>query len=163
MSTRVEAPAPPERLTARMAWAMLALVLVAVGIIIALQFVRDGGGAAATSAEEAGPARVDHSEGSEIAKVTLTPEAAERLAIETVRVRKAGRAFVVPYSALVYDESGDTWVYTNPKPLEFVRKAVNVVRIEGNRVLLSAGLPAGTRVASVGVPELYGTEFEVGH
>lgn len=161
MSTRVESP--PERLTARMAWAMLALVLAVVGIIIALQFLRDDGAAATTEAEAAGPAHVEHVEGSEISRVTLTPGAAERLAVETAPIRKAGRASVIPYSALLYDESGDTWVYTNPKGLTFVRAPIKVIRIDGEQVLLSSGPPAGMRVASVGVAELYGTEFEVGH
>jgi hypothetical protein len=145
-----------------MAWAMLAMVLVAVGIIIALQFVRDDGGTAA-AVEEAGPAHIETIEGSEISRVTLTSSAAERLAIKTTLIRKVGRAFAIPYSALLYDESGNTWVYTNPKPLVFERKAIKVVRIERSRVLLSSGPRAGTRIASVGVPELYGTEFEVGH
>jgi hypothetical protein len=158
MSTRVESA--PERLTARMAWALLALVLAAVGVIIALQYLRDDGSGAA---EAVAPAQVEHVEGSEIASITLMPEAAKRLGIRTVAVKKSGRAFVVPYSALVYDEHGDAWVYVSTDPLEFERKAVKVVRIEGNNVLLAAGLPRGTRVAIVGVPELYGTEFEVGH
>lgn len=161
MSTRVETA--PERLTARMAWAMLALVLAVVGVIIALQFVRDDGAAATTAAESAQPAHVEHVEGSEISRVTLTPGAAERLAVETVAVRKAGRASVIPYSALLYDENGNTWVYTNPAKLTFVRAPIKVVRIQGDQVLLSSGPPAGMRIASVGVAELYGTEFEVGH
>jgi hypothetical protein len=36
-----------------------------------------------------------------------------------------------------------------------------VDRIEGDRVLLTDGPPAGTKVVTVGVTEVYGTELEV--
>ena len=70
---------------------------------------------------------------------------------------------VVPYSSFLYDPDGDTWVYTSPAPRTFVRAPIDVGRIEGDLVYLRDGPPTGTTVASVGVAELYGTEFEVGH
>jgi hypothetical protein len=38
-----------------------------------------------------------------------------------------------------------------------------IERVEGDNAYLSDGPPVGTVVASVGVAELYGTEFQVGH
>jgi hypothetical protein len=70
---------------------------------------------------------------------------------------------VVPYSALLYDIHGKTWVYKSPEPLTFVRHQVEVDYIEGDAVVLSDGPPAGTGVVTVGAAELYGTEFKVGH
>ena len=70
---------------------------------------------------------------------------------------------VVPYSALIYDPFGLTWIYTSPEPRTFVRHQVQVDYIEGDVAILSDGPPTGTVVASVAVAELYGTEFEVGH
>ena len=70
---------------------------------------------------------------------------------------------VVPYSAVIYDEHGNTWVYTSPKPLEYVRAPVTIDFIEGDVAVLKDGPPNGTAVVSVGAVELYGTEFEVGH
>jgi len=69
----------------------------------------------------------------------------------------------VPYGALIYDPQGKTWVYTSPKPRTFVRQNIEVDYIEGNLVFLAEGPPTGTEVATVGVAELYGTEFKVGH
>ena len=69
---------------------------------------------------------------------------------------------VVPYSALIYDPNGQTWVYTSPKPRTFVRQKVDVDYIEGNLEVLNEGPPLGTVIVSVGVAELYGAEFEIG-
>ena len=115
------------------------------------------------------PAKVEKLEGSEISRVTLTAKARERLDLRTIEVReqKVSRSAtprrVVPYSSLIYDAQGVTWVYTSPKPLTFVRHKVEVDYIEGDTVVLSDGPAVGTVVASVGVAELYGTEFAVGH
>jgi hypothetical protein len=70
---------------------------------------------------------------------------------------------VIPYGALLYDPQGQTWVYVSPEPLVFVRQAVAVERIDGDRVILTEGPEVGTQVVTVGAPELYGTEFGVGH
>jgi hypothetical protein len=70
---------------------------------------------------------------------------------------------VVPYSSVIYDLNGETWVYTNPEPLAFVRERITVDYIDGDKAFLSEGPAAGTKIASVGVAELYGTEFGVGH
>ncbi len=185
------------------------------------------------------PSRLEHVEGSEFARVVLTPRAAERIGIKTSAVRAeseqaqvalndvsalgsgaslpasdattaeaaefvaltaliAAEAQVVdgttssgagggpasgltvndvpaeplgrnkmqmavPYSAVLYDSNGNTWVYTNPEPLVFVRHPISIDYIKGDLAVLSEGLPAATAVVTVGVAELYGTEFEVGH
>jgi hypothetical protein len=124
-----------------------------------------------TAAEATGgqePAKVEHVEGSEdVSRLTLTPRAVERLGIQTkpVLVGKVGNASrrVVPYGALLYDAKGDTWVYVNPAPLDYVREPVTVDHIEGDQAVLTAGPPEGTRVVTVGAAELYGTETGVGH
>jgi hypothetical protein len=118
------------------------------------------------------PAHVDHKEGEEISKLTLTEKAMERIAVETAPVR-AGEAAgdaegqqarsVVPYSAIIYVAQGDAFVYTSPAPRTFVRQPVDVDYIEGNDAVLKAGPAPGTLVAVVGVTELFGTEFGVGH
>jgi hypothetical protein len=70
---------------------------------------------------------------------------------------------VVPHSAVIYGAHGESWVYTSPEPLTFVRHPVTIEYVEGDMVYLSDGPAGGTEVATVGVPELYGAEFEVGH
>jgi hypothetical protein len=69
---------------------------------------------------------------------------------------------VIPYSAVIYDLTGDTWVYTSPEPLTFVRQPISVDYIEGDMAVLVDGPDAGTLVATVGVAELYGADTGVG-
>jgi len=115
------------------------------------------------------PAHVERIEGSELKRVTLTARAMERIDLRTDQVREqrvsgsASAQRVVPYSSLIYDPEGRTWVYTSPQSGTFVRHKVDVDFIEGDLVILKDGPPAGTVVASMGVAELYGTEFGVGH
>ena len=108
------------------------------------------------------PAALEPVKGSEdLQKVTFTEEGARRVGLETGEVSRNGKRLVAPYAALLYDPEGKTYVYTNPKPLEYLRALVEVDRIEGDRVLLTDGPPAGTKVVTVGVTEVYGTELEV--
>ena len=115
------------------------------------------------------PAKVEAIEGSDLKKLTLTEKAIERLDLKTDEVREqrvsssAPAQLVVPYSSLIYDPQGNTWVYTSPQPATFVRHKVEVDHIEGDFVTLKDGPSAGTVVASRAVAELYGAEFKVGH
>lgn len=122
---------------------------------------------ATVKATEIKPAHVELIEGTELHKVTLTQRAAERLDIKTDQVQEmviAGtKRKVVPYGSVLYDAHGDTWVYTNPEPLVFVRHAIHVDYISGDRAVLSQGPPRGTAVVTVGAAELFGAEFEIGH
>ena len=86
---------------------------------------------------------------------------------ERVRVRfsmtgSGTQRMVVPYSAVIYDLQGATWVYVSPEPLVFVREPVTIDYIQGDLAVLSDGPPVGTEVATVGVAELYGADTGVG-
>jgi uncharacterized protein YceK len=96
--------------------------------------------------------------GSDLSKITLTDKAVERLGLTTEKVTK-GSALEIPYGALMYDGAGKTWVYTSPEPRTYIRAAVTVDKIIGNKVQLRSGPPAGTDVVTVGAAELFGTEF----
>ncbi|HEV8717450.1 MAG TPA: hypothetical protein VGX03_32095 [Candidatus Binatia bacterium] len=115
------------------------------------------------------PAVVEHVQGSKLNRVTLTERAIERIALKTDQVREqrvlrsSSPRKVVPYSSLIYDTHGETWVYISPQPRTFIRHEVEVDYIEGDIAVLKDGPPVGTVVASVGVAELYGTDFGVGH
>ena len=112
------------------------------------------------------PAHVEHSEDSDVARVRLTQKAIERIDLQTGKVierKMSPPVKIVPYSSILYDMHGDTWVYTNPDARTFVRHQIEIDRIEGDDVILKDGPEAGTVIATVGVAELYGTEFEVGH
>ena len=106
------------------------------------------------------PYTLEPIEGEEVLRVTLTEAAAEHAGIETATVEKRGSTLVVPYDAVYLDAHGEFWVYTNPEPLVFVRAPIEIARETSSRAFLSAGPPPGTRVVTVGVPELYGSETE---
>jgi hypothetical protein len=108
------------------------------------------------------PSKLEPIKGSNgLQRVTFTAEGAERIGVRTAAVRQNGKRVMVPYAALLYDPDGKTYVYTSPKPLEYLREEVEVDRVEGDRVLLSDGPAAGIEVVTVGVAEVYGTELEV--
>lgn len=109
------------------------------------------------------PAEVESIPGTNLKKVSLTERAAQRIDVRTDNVREQQGKKIVPYSSLIYDPQGQTWIYTSPAPRTFVRHKVEVDYIEGDMVVLKDGPPAGTVVASVAVAELYGTESGVGH
>jgi Cu/Ag efflux pump CusA len=109
------------------------------------------------------PAHVEAIAGSDHVRITLEEDAARRLAIQTTEVRKAAKQLVVPSAAVIVDTDGHHWVYTNPEPLVFVRYEVRLDREAGGRAFLTSGPPVGTRVVTVGVPQLSGIEDGVGH
>jgi hypothetical protein len=102
-----------------------------------------------------------------IMKVTLEARAAERIGIQTAAVLEemvgSSRRLVVPYGAIMYDSKGETWTFTNPQPLVYVRHKIVVDRVEGDRVILSEGPSAGTVIVTVGATELMGAEHKYGH
>jgi hypothetical protein len=109
------------------------------------------------------PVTVEHAEGTDVARLTLTAKGAERLDIQTARVEKEGKQTLVSSAAVLVDPDGDFWVYTNPEPLVFVRHAIRIDYEEGGQAYVSAGPRPGTKVVTVGVAELYGAEFGIGH
>jgi hypothetical protein len=132
-------------------------------LVIGLALVAAGcGGSSSADEEEGGPATIYEVEGSDLSRVELTADAARRLDIQTAAVEQNGSGTVVPYSAVFYTPEGDTWVYVSPKPLTFVRHEIVVDRIDGDKALLKEGPSAGTKVATVGVAELFGAESGLG-
>jgi hypothetical protein len=135
--------------------------------LVAAPALAGGGGKSLGKASGVVPATLEEIPGSEVKRVTLTARAAERIDLKTEAVREAvvdgARQKVVPYSALIYDPHGGTWVYSVTGTRAFTRTRVDVAHIEGDRVYLKSGPQSGTEVASVGVAEIYGAETEVGH
>jgi hypothetical protein len=68
---------------------------------------------------------------------------------------------VVPYAAVLYGVHGETWVYSNPEPLVYVRQPIVIDYVEGDLAILSEGPEVGTAVVTVGAAELFGTETGV--
>jgi hypothetical protein len=113
--------------------------------------------------EEVGyePSKVEPIKGSELSRVILTEDAARRIGLDTTSVTSRGERTVVPESAVWVDVNGDEWVYTNPETLVFIRARVVVDRYEEGSAFLSDGPAPGTAVASIGVPQLIGSEFGI--
>ena len=109
------------------------------------------------------PGSVEHIEGSDVSRVTLTEAAARRLGVQTTRVVEARRGLVVPSAAVFVDTNGVWWVYTTGPAFSYVRHEVEVLREDGERTVLSQGPEPGTGIVTVGVAELYGVESGVGH
>jgi hypothetical protein len=109
------------------------------------------------------PATLEPIEGTETARITVAGSAAERLGIEITEVVETQGQANVPSSALIIDPAGHFWVYTSPADLVFVREPLEDIRQEGLTTFYSEGPRPGTRVVTVGVPELYGFESGIGH
>lgn len=111
------------------------------------------------------PVALEPIEGSELQRLTLTEKAAQRIDLQTASVTtrtiNGSSRDVMPYAALIYDTEGNTWVYTNPEPLKFVREPVDVDYITGDDVILAKRWSSKAPVVTVGVAELYGAETGV--
>lgn len=109
---------------------------------------------AADKVEKIEPFKLEVIEGSDFQRVILTEKAAQRLDIQTTPANGS----VIPYAAVLYGLNGETWTYTNPEPLVFVREPIVIDHIEGDSAFLSEGPDTGTAVVIIGVAELYGAE-----
>lgn len=126
-------------------------------------------GASGTSGEE--PSKVEAVAGTDVKKVVLTEQAVTRLGIRTETVSVMGVAgasgmpavgTTVPYSALLYDTNGDTYVFEVVEPRSYLRKKVDVEAVEGETVIMRSGPEVGATVVTVGAAVLYGTELGTG-
>ena len=111
----------------------------------------------ASTSTKVSPVSLEPIEGTDFQRVILTEKAAQRLDIQTAEVS----GLSIPYAAVIYDTEGNTWVYTNPAPLTFLRAPIFIDHIEGGQAVLSQELDSGTAVVTLGVSELYGAETGV--
>lgn len=76
----------------------------------------------------------------------------------TIPLAGASENLTVPWSALVFDIHGGTWIYELVGPHRFARRRVHVGYTVGQDAVLSSGPPAGTQVVVVGAQQLFGAE-----
>lgn len=74
-------------------------------------------------------------------------------------LRGSAAGLVVPWSAVVRDIYGGTWIYEQTDSLLFVRRRVEVEHVVGDVAVLRRGPPVGARVVRIGAMELFSTEF----
>jgi hypothetical protein len=109
------------------------------------------------------PAKLEPIKGTDVQRVIFDAEAAKRVGLKTAQIRQDGQETVIPYDAVIYGADGNTYTYTAPEPLTYVRQEISIDHVAGDSVMLSDGPPTGTEVVTVGAAEVYGTEFEVAH
>ena len=96
-------------------------------------------------------------------RVVLIEAAAKRLGIETTPVAPLDAQHeTVPYSAIIYDAEGHSWVFTTSESLSYVKAPIAIDRIDGDRAILTEGPPPGTPVVTQGAEELFGVEDGIG-
>ncbi|MDQ5829988.1 MAG: hypothetical protein M3324_09075 [Actinomycetota bacterium] len=142
--------------------ACVGLVVIAAGISLSACGEASTGYDSETASHHE-PAKLEPIKGTDVQRVIFEAEAAKRVGLQTAPIRQNGEGKIMPYAALLYDAEGNTYAYTAPEPLTFVRKEIEIDRVDGDSVVLSAGPPAGTKVVTVGAAEVYGTEFEIAH
>lgn len=85
---------------------------------------------------------------------------------EKLRVTLPGRtrepSTVIPYSAVVHDVQGGTWVYESTAPRTYVRRRVAVREVRETLAILASGPAPDATVVVAGAAELFGTEFGIG-
>lgn len=95
--------------------------------------------------------------------VTLTELGAQRIGLRTEPVATRSGGTSIPYASILYDaDQGQPYVYVNTGGLDFERADVTIETIKADTVNLSAGPPVGTRVVTVGLPQIHGAELEYG-
>jgi hypothetical protein len=72
-----------------------------------------------------------------------------------------GPRVIVPYSAVIYDPSGATFVFTSSSALNYTEVPISVDHIAGGSAYLFKGPPAGAQVVTVGAEELFGVQTGV--
>ena len=85
----------------------------------------------------------------------------QRVGVE-IPLRQKTDGTVVPWSAILHDVHGNSWVYSKIGDRTYARQRVQLLYIQDSLAVLSKGLAAGTPVVVTGAAELFGTEFGVG-
>jgi hypothetical protein len=128
-----------------------------------------GCGGSTTAPAATPPAKLVRLRGSSIPSVVLSPQGMQRIGVQTARVSavtapaaRGGPTAVVPYAAVLYEPDGSVVVYTNPSPFVYIQRPITVDHIAGERVYVTRGPAAGSRVVTVGGEELLGVQNGVG-
>ena len=71
-------------------------------------------------------------------------------------------SLIIPWSAVIHDLEGGTWVYEQISPLHYVRRRIAVDHVIDDTAVLGSGPAVGAKIVSAGASELFGVEFGVG-
>jgi multidrug efflux pump subunit AcrA (membrane-fusion protein) len=81
----------------------------------------------------------------------------QRVAV-SLTLKDPADVLTIPWSAVVYDYFGGTWVYVKTGDRTYSRERVLVRYVSGNTAVLDEGPPVGKIVVTAGAAELFGTE-----
>src|SRR5262249_22658721 len=82
----------------------------------------------------------------------------ERMTVQ-VKLQDKPEQAVVPWSAVMHDIHGGTWLYENTAANTYVRRRIQVRYVVDDQAALENAPPAGAQVVTAGAVELFGTEF----
>jgi hypothetical protein len=133
------------------------------GCVVAIAVATSAGCAEIESvtAEPYEPAALESTGPDKPARIILTDEAVDRVALQTTEVKPLGKELTVDHAALVFDKAGKPWVFTVVGPRTYVRAAIGIKEVQDDLMILSASPPAGTQVVTVGAIELWGAELGI--
>ena len=77
----------------------------------------------------------------------------------TLRLADAEETRAVPWSSVIHDAYGGTWVYEQVAPLTYARRRVLLRYVSDGFAAIDAGPPLGAKLATTSVSELFGTEM----
>lgn len=77
----------------------------------------------------------------------------------TLRLADAEETLAVPWSAVIHDAYGGTWVYEQVAPLTYARRRVVLHHVLDGFAAIEAGPPEGAKIVTTSVTELFGTEM----
>ena len=86
---------------------------------------------------------------------SLTP--GQRLGV-TIPLTDARESLTVPWSAVVFDVNGGTWVYEEVGERVYIRRRVVVRHTAGPDAVLASGPAVGASIVALGAQELFGAE-----
>lgn len=92
---------------------------------------------------------------------TLRP--AQRVSVALNLLSKSSDALTIPWSAIVFDIYGGSWVYIQKTKNTYQRSRVFLDFVKGNKAVISGGLEAGANVLANGALELFAIETGFTH
>lgn len=87
----------------------------------------------------------------------------QRVSVSINTQSKSIHALTLPWSAVVFDIYGGSWVYTQQSQHQYARKRVFLDHVRGNQAIISEGPPEGSSVVVHGALELFGVETGFAH
>lgn len=93
----------------------------------------------------------------------LTFKPAQRVSVTLNNLGNSSKTLTIPWSAIVFDVYGGSWVYTQKSKNTYERNRVFLNHVSGNNAVLSEGPSEGSQIVVNGALELFGVETGFTH